>query len=436
MYEKKILLVDDDPHNLDLLKEILAFAGFKNLVTAKNSEEAFQELNISLNSLQLKDNDHEQEVDLVLLDIMMPGISGFEACITIKQCLPSLPVVLVTALDDDINNVRGIECGADDYLTKPLHQKVLIAKVKALLKQKSQDDDMMADYKNYQQLYKTLPPYSLKNGDKVDNLQIVRLLGQGASANVYLAQEIGATNCYALKILRVEDDSSVEKISMFRREVETLMCLKHPNIIGIKSFGFHKGVPYFLMNYIDGFSLKQFLHSKDKLDLKLVLHIAKSIASALQLVHENFFLHRDLKAENIIMTFSGDVVLTDFGISRTVDFDSGTDKQGTVPYMSPEALMGSELSVQTDIYSYGVLLFYLITGQLPFHGDKKSVIKQHHEVRPPSVKSFRRDCPQALVDLTEQCLAKKTSDRIQSMQKIRQMLSDVALAPSVSRSIV
>src|SRR3954470_16547673 len=258
---------------------------------------------------------------------------------------------------------------------------------------------------------------------------IERKLGAGGMANVYLAEDGELGRRLAIKILNdrhAHDDQFVER---FRREAKNAAGLSHPNIVSIYDRGEFDGSYYIAMEYLEGRTLKELIVRNGPTPVPIAIDYARQILSAVAFAHRNGVVHRDIKPHNIVVARDGRLKVTDFGIAR-----SGASQMtevgsiiGTAQYLSPEQARGSQVDQTSDIYSVGVVLYELLTGQVPFTGDTPLEIAMKHlsEVpKPPS--ELREDVPPDLDMVVLRALAKDPSERYQSAEEMDADLARVA----------
>jgi serine/threonine-protein kinase len=248
--------------------------------------------------------------------------------------------------------------------------------------------------------------------------QIVRELGRGAMGVVYLARDLTLHRLVAIKVLRPELANSDEGRERFRREARMMARLGHPSIVPVHAFGESGDFVYIVMKYVHGESLAQRLQRAGRLSAEETCRILAELALALDYAHREGVVHRDLKAENVLLERStGLPVLTDFGVAmlRSVD-PAPADAHlafGTPHYMSPEQVAG-ELDVdgRSDIYALGVLGYAMLSGRLPFDGRSFAEIAARQIAQSPApLASLTPSAPAALVEAIERCLRKDPSAR-------------------------
>lgn len=267
----------------------------------------------------------------------------------------------------------------------------------------------------------------------ISHYKILEKLGQGGMGVVYKAHDLKLDRDVALKFLPTNLAASEEEITRFEREARAISALNHPNIETIYDVDETDGQKYLVLEYIPGGTLKsklKQLESEDKcITIDKAWDYGIQIAEALNYAHQHQIIHRDVKSDNILLTESGGVKLTDFGLAKlrgTVAKTRTGSTLGTVSYMSPEQVRGEEVDGRTDIFSFGVVLYELFTSRLPFSGEYESAIQYAIlNENPPPIKLLRPEIPQELETIVERCLRKDRSKRYQQMDEICSQLKSV-----------
>lgn len=266
-----------------------------------------------------------------------------------------------------------------------------------------------------------------------DRYRIIDTLGEGGMANVYLAEDIILQRKVAVKILRLDLQKEPQTLARFQREALATSELSHPNIVSVLDVGTDHGLPYMVMEYVNGPNLEEYIQKKSPLDLHEVIRIMDQILSAMTLAHKHNVIHRDLKPQNVLMDKKGNIKIADFGIAVALNQSSITQTNsamGSVHYMSPEQTRGGLVTKQSDIYSLGIILYELITGKVPFNGDTPVAIALKHAQEPiPSIRKKDPKVPQALENVVLKATAKDPRDRYASDQGMKADL-DTSLDPS------
>ena len=259
--------------------------------------------------------------------------------------------------------------------------------------------------------------------------ELVEFIGKGGMALVYRAKDNRTGPQVAVKILRpefIEDQEFLERVD---REAQTASKMSHHNIVNLLDIGQEGDLRYLVMEYVNGHTLKDVILQKGALPATVAAQIAIRILSALRHAHENGIIHRDIKSQNILVNTEGHVKVSDFGIARVAGSNtiSRTDNvMGSVHYFSPEQAKGTPVSYASDLYSVGVVLYEMLTGQLPFDGDTPVVIAmQHINAKPKNVCEINPSVPPALAQVVEKAMDKKIECRY---QKAVDMAQDIKRA--------
>ena len=259
--------------------------------------------------------------------------------------------------------------------------------------------------------------------------EIIEKIGNGGMATVYKAKCHVLNRYVAVKVLRDEFTTDEEFIKRFAAEAQSAASLTHPNIVSIYDVGHEDNLYYIVMELIKGKTLKQIINEDGKLPWKWSLNIASQIASALETAHRNKIIHRDIKPHNIIITEDGIAKVTDFGIAKVVSNSTITAfgaTIGSVHYFSPEHAKGGYTDEKSDIYSLGVVMYEMLTGQVPFDADTAvSVALKHMQEEPIEPMELNPDIPKAVNDIIIKAMQKDTGLRYQSATE---MLNDINMA--------
>ena len=247
---------------------------------------------------------------------------------------------------------------------------------------------------------------------------LVEPLGSGGMAEVYLAHDEVLDREVALKILRGQYADDEEFVERFRREAQSAAGLSHPNIVSIYDRGRSEdGAYYIAMEYVPRGTLKDRISRDGALEPGMAAGVALQIADALQAAHESGVIHRDIKPQNVLITKTGDIKVTDFGIARATSslLTATSAVLGTAGYMSPEQAMGEPVGQGSDLYSLGVILYEMLTGDIPFRAESPiAQAMMHVNERPRSPREVNPEVPEPLDALTLKLLAKDPEDRYPS----------------------
>ncbi|MGM8214421.1 Stk1 family PASTA domain-containing Ser/Thr kinase [Bacillaceae bacterium W0354] len=266
-----------------------------------------------------------------------------------------------------------------------------------------------------------------------ERYKLLRPVGGGGMAKVYLARDIILHRDVAIKILRMEYSNDQEFIERFRREAESAISLSNNHIVNIYDVGQEEDVYYIVMEYVEGMTLKQHIQQFGPASVEEAVNITSQLASAISHAHENGIIHRDIKPQNILIDQYGNVKVTDFGIAMALSSTSLTRTNsviGSVHYLSPEQARGGTATKKSDIYSLGIVLYELLTGQLPFSGESAvSIALKHMQTETPYVRTFNPSIPQSLENVVLKATAKDPFHRYQSIEEMFDDLQTV-LDPS------
>lgn len=237
-----------------------------------------------------------------------------------------------------------------------------------------------------------------------ERYELIEKIGSGGMADVYKAKDILLDRIVAVKILHSSFAEDNDFIVRFRHEAQSAGKLSHPNIVGIYDVGCDGDVHYIVMEYVEGETLKQYIQNHPNIPIDTAVRIAIEIGYALEEAHANGIIHCDIKPHNVLLTRTGKVKVTDFGIARAINSSTVLDKQsilGSVHYLSPEQAAGDKITAMTDIYSLGIVLYEMLTHHLPFEGETAvSIALQHMQGDIPRPTKYNP----AISPMLEECL--------------------------------
>ena len=407
--KKVILIVDDDDDVRVLLKDVLKDDSVK-LVETACGEDALQVVN-------------RQHVDLVVTDLKMPGMPGNELLAEIRDRFPQMPVLVITGkptLDAAVDCMKG---GAIDFLTKPFD----ILEFRNMVRNALMESDLQrsGDVGQFRKI------------KKMAGFKLNGLLGEGTSGIVFRGVKDG--NTYAVKIFKfvlVTENRKLELKERFIREARFLAENSHPHIVKVYEHGISdSGIPYLVMDLINGRTLKRFIQEEKKLDREQSMDIVRQVADAIGFIHKKNIIHRDVKPENVmIVNRNGKkhVILTDFGIIREQDSNltMAANIMGSPAYLAPEGFVTARVGFQCDIFSLGVMLYELLIGERPFKADNlftmATVIQSELPQRPSSIKN---DLTPMIDELLARALRKDVETRFRDCKQFIEFL-DYARNPN------
>ena len=267
----------------------------------------------------------------------------------------------------------------------------------------------------------------LSKGQKINNrYEIIKNIGEGGMANVYLAQDTILDRKVAVKVLRGDLASDDKFIRRFQREALSVSNLSHPNIVEVYDVGEEEGSHYIVMEYIEGKTLKQLLKKRESLTLTEVIDIMTQLTDGISHAHESYIIHRDIKPQNIMIEDDGRIKITDFGIAMALNATQLTQTNsvmGSVHYLSPEQASGKGATVKSDIYSLGILMYELLTGNVPFKGDNAvEIALKHMKDKIPSIRKQDPSIPQSVENIILKACAKNPRNRYDTAKEMHEDL--------------
>lgn len=257
--------------------------------------------------------------------------------------------------------------------------------------------------------------------------RITELIGTGGMAHVYRAVSIATRRNVAVKVLKEEYRNDPDFLRRFERESRAILHFSHPNIVRAYGIGEYEGLPYIIMEYVEGRTLKDILLETGPLSEKRAVDITSQILLALAAAHKEGIVHRDVKPQNVIITPDGTAKLADFGIARDTGADtrtfSGDKVVGSVQYISPEQAMGKDVTAAADLYSAGVMLYELVTGTVPFTADSSVSVALMHISDPPEEPAVRNPALSPAINAAIlKALQKTPEERFPSAGEMRRVL--------------
>lgn len=266
--------------------------------------------------------------------------------------------------------------------------------------------------------------------------EIARPLGEGAFSRTFVARDTVLQREVALKVLRREHQSNSEFSARFDREAQAAARISHPNVVPIFDFGREDDLPFIVMQFIDGRTLRQFDREEGPLTIEEVISVGRQVLDGLAAIHDEGIIHRDIKPQNVLLDNRMVARLTDFGVAflnNDVTLTETGTTLGTAAYMAPEQATGRTVGPPADIYSVGVMLYELLTGRLPFQGDNPvQVLYRHVSDLPPRPRDLNPRIPIELEAIILRALAKIPSDRYLDARAMRDHLSGKPPTPAAA----
>ncbi len=380
----RVLIIDDDPDLRSLLSHYIKQRWADAVVDELDPlKRGIPERSFPLGSYQA-----------VILDYMLGNGDGLEWLQKLKA-RPDCPKVLfLTGAGNEIIAVRAMKAGADDYQRKQeLTREKLLASLRELT--------APATEKTSPELAARMEGHSLGARIRIPGIKVLRLIGEGGMARVYLASREGDDEPLVVKILRREVLSNRTALERFMEEYSLVERIQSRHVARIYGHGNVDEHAYLVMEFFEGGDLNRRLEGKP-LEATEALRIFRELMFALGEIHEKGILHRDLKPQNLMFRQDGTLAILDFGIAKqidaTVDRTNVGEILGTPRYMSPEQVQGRVLDLRTDIYSAGVLLYQMLTGRHLFEGDTAMEVALHHLNTPPPSLPEELDRYQRLMD--------------------------------------
>src|SRR5438876_10462126 len=253
-----------------------------------------------------------------------------------------------------------------------------------------------------------------------DRYELEELVGTGGMSHVYKAHDRLLERNVALKVLHPHFGDDEEYVERFRREARAAAQLSHPNIVTVIDRGEADGHQFIVFEYVDGENLKELIRRVGPLPVRKAVQLALAVAEGLAFAHEHGLVHRDVKPQNVLLNGEGEAKVTDFGIARSLDVEQGMTQTGTVlgtsNYIAPEQASGRPVDAHTDVYSLGVVLHEVLTGEVPFPGDNfVAVAMKHINEPPPDLLEKRPNVPLRVAAIVDRALQKDPADRFPSM---------------------
>jgi len=424
-----LLVVDDNEMNRDILSRYLKRAGYDVEAVAGGREAIFKL--------------RERRFDLVLLDIMMPEMSGFEALERLKreETLRGAPVIFISALDDTSGKVRAFKSGGVDYITKPFHAEEVLARVenqlkisrlqRALERQNQElikaNEELTEAQKRTDLVFTALA--EVLPGTVLDGkYRIEEKIGSGGFGVVYHGMHVVLNRAVAIKVFHpMAGNDSPEGLERFRLEGVSASRITHPNAVAVLDSGISSaGIAYIVMELLSGHTLTQELEEKGVLSAARSVEIIKPVCQVLTEAHKSGVIHRDIKPDNIFLhrAREGEVVkLLDFGVAKMIEASVTRALQaltvsgrifGTPAYIAPERFSNQPYDGRADVYSLGIVLYQMLCGRVPFQptdGGAYALAVMHLTQEVPPLCEMNPDVPPELETIVSDMLKKEPDER-------------------------
>lgn len=267
-----------------------------------------------------------------------------------------------------------------------------------------------------------------------DRYEVLEQVGTGGMSDVYKAKCHKLNRYVAIKVLKPEFSEDKAFVTKFREEAQSAAGLTHPNIVSVYDVGDEDGIYYIVMELVEGITLKKYIEKRGRIPYKEAVSIAIQVAKGMEAAHSHHIVHRDIKPQNIIISKDGKVKVTDFGIAKAATSSTiNSSAMGSVHYISPEQARGGYSDERSDIYSFGITLFEMLTGKVPFDGDTTvSVALQHIQDEIPAPSELVTDeIPVGVDKIVLKCTQKKTEMRYQAVSELITDLKKSLVIPEV-----
>src|SRR5215203_5545125 len=270
-----------------------------------------------------------------------------------------------------------------------------------------------------------------------DRFRLDEKVGSGGMSSVYRAYDPTLERWVAIKLMHRDISNEADQLERFRREARAVAQLNHPHVVTVIDAGEDEGAPFIVFEYVEGETLKDRIRRLGRLPVPEAVAYAIEIGQALECAHAHKLVHRDVKPQNVLIDPDGRAKVTDFGIARSLEAQGLTATGrvlGTTDYVSPEQALGHEVTEQSDIYSLGIVLYEMLTGETPFQAETQVGVAMKHVNEPmPDVQRRRPEVSAALAAIVERATAKQTENRYATVDEVVHDLEEV-LAIEAARS--
>ena len=434
-----ILVIEDDDVDFSIINRLLVKT--QEWYTTVERATTYQD-----GLARIKENTH----DLYMIDYMLGADSGLELLVEARGFGIEKPVIVLTGIDDEAIQQHVIAVGASDTIEKheltvnnlersiryalrdtATHSRLNSHEVELLrIKEKLEQLAEIRTQNEPLPLTQLIHTNRIPINTRVDNYKIQQLIGKGGMGTVYVGEHVRLKRKVALKFLVHEINGYEEVSKRFEREALAVSAVNHPNIITIYDVDVWQETPYIAMEYVEGASLQSLFADKRPLPLDIVVNLQYQLARGLLQTHRASIVHRDIKPTNIIINRNGYLKILDFGLAKLLEASRITRSEhtlGTAHYVAPEMFLGNEVDFRADIWSTGVLLYQMLTGQKPFgennlHRVMYAVINKD----PEPLTTYDTSIPDAFQHIIDKCLDKDLNNRYDSFQTMIDDLVTIA----------